>query len=101
MRINGTAALITGGASGLGAATAARLAEAGATVYALDLQASIDKAEAVEGVTYVAADVTDPASVESAVTTAAGSGAPLRIVVNCAGIGTAGRILSKKGPHDL
>ncbi|WP_020499441.1 SDR family NAD(P)-dependent oxidoreductase [Sciscionella marina] len=101
MRINGTAALITGGASGLGAATAARLAEAGATVYALDLQASIDKAEAVKGVTYVAADVTDPGSVEAAVATASGSAAPLRIVVNCAGIGTAGRILSKKGPHDL
>lgn len=101
MQINGAAALVTGGASGLGAATAQRLVQGGATVFALDLQSSIDKAEPSDGVHYVAADVTDPAAVEAAVATAGGSGVPLRIVVNCAGIGTAGRILSKKGPHDL
>jgi NAD(P)-dependent dehydrogenase (short-subunit alcohol dehydrogenase family) len=102
MQITDTAALVTGGASGLGAATAAALAEAGATVFALDLAGSIDKAgEAPAGVQYVEADVTDPASVSAAVSAAVGSGKPLRTVVNCAGIGTAGRILSKGGHHDL
>lgn len=102
MQITDTAALVTGGASGLGAATAAALAEAGASVFALDLAGSIEKAgEAPAGITYVEADVTDPASVGSAVATAVASGKPLRTVVNCAGVGTAGRILSKGGHHDL
>jgi NAD(P)-dependent dehydrogenase (short-subunit alcohol dehydrogenase family) len=102
MQIQDTAALVTGGASGLGAATATALAEAGATVFALDLAGSIEKAgEAPAGIEYVEADVTDPASVSAAVATAVGSGKPLRTVVNCAGIGTAGRILSKGGHHDL
>ncbi len=102
MQLTDTAALVTGGASGLGAATASALAEAGASVFALDLAGSIEKAgEAPAGVTYVEADVTDPASVGAAVATAVASGKPLRTVVNCAGIGTAGRILSKGGHHDL
>ena len=108
MQVAATAAIVTGGASGLGAATARALAERGASVFALDLAGSIDKARAegvaegaVDGVTYVEADVTDPASVAAAVQQAAGSGVPLRTVVSCAGIGTAGRILSKKGHHDL
>jgi NAD(P)-dependent dehydrogenase (short-subunit alcohol dehydrogenase family) len=69
-------------------------------VFALDLPGGIEKADAVDGITYVAADVTNPEQVQAAVETAAAAG-PLRVVVNCAGIGTAGRILSKKGPHDL
>ena len=102
MQITDTAALVTGGASGLGAATASALAEAGASVFALDLASSIEKAgEAPAGVEYVEADVTDPASVSAAVATAVASGKPLRTVVNCAGIGTAGRILGKNGHHDL
>jgi NAD(P)-dependent dehydrogenase (short-subunit alcohol dehydrogenase family) len=102
MQITDTAALVTGGASGLGAATATALAEAGATVFALDLAGSIEKAgEAPAGIEYVEADVTDPASVSAAVARAVGSGKPLRTVVNCAGIGTAGRILGKGGHHDL
>ncbi|WP_370945940.1 SDR family NAD(P)-dependent oxidoreductase [Amycolatopsis sp. cg5] len=100
MQITDTSALVTGGASGLGFATASALAAKGARVFALDLAGSIEKAEKVDGVTYVEADVTDPEQVQSAVDTAAGSG-PLRTVVNCAGIGPAGRVLSKKGPHDL
>lgn len=100
MQIKGTAAIVTGGASGLGAATVARLVDQGAQVFALDLQGSIDKAEQRDGVTYVAADVTNPEQVTAAVQQAAAA-APLRVVVNCAGVGTAGRILSKKGPHDL
>lgn len=102
MQVASTAAIVTGGASGLGAATAAALAAKGATVFALDLPGSIEKAPAVDGVTYVATDVTDPASVQAAVDQAAGvDGVPLRVVVNCAGIGTAGRILSKGQVHDL
>ena len=102
MQIKDTAALVTGGASGLGAATAAAIAEAGATVFALDLAGSIDKAgQAPAGIEYVEADVTDPASVSAAVARAVESGKPLRTVVNCAGVGTAGRILSKGGHHDL
>jgi NAD(P)-dependent dehydrogenase (short-subunit alcohol dehydrogenase family) len=101
MRVSGIAAIVTGGASGLGGATARALAEQGAQVFGLDLPGAIEKAGTVPGVTYVAADVTDPEQVQAAVDTAAGSGAPLRVAVNCAGVGTAGRILSKKGPHDL
>jgi NAD(P)-dependent dehydrogenase (short-subunit alcohol dehydrogenase family) len=101
MQISGTAAIVTGGASGLGGATAQALAKAGATVFALDLPAAIEKAPAVSGLTYVAADVTDPAQVKAAVDTAAAAEVPLRVVVNCAGIGPSARILSRKGPHDL
>ncbi|HZX37321.1 MAG TPA: SDR family NAD(P)-dependent oxidoreductase [Streptomyces sp.] len=101
MRLDHTAALVTGGASGLGAATVQALAEQGATVYAVDLAASIEKAPEIKGVTYVEADVTDPEQVRAAVATAADGGEPLRTVVNCAGIGPSMRILGKKGVHDL
>ncbi|WP_199430712.1 SDR family NAD(P)-dependent oxidoreductase [Qaidamihabitans albus] len=101
MQITDTAAIVTGGASGLGGATAKALAAKGARVFAVDLAGSIEKAEQVEGVTYVEADVTDPEQVRRAVDQAAGSGVPLRIVVGCAGIGPSARILSKKGSHDL
>jgi len=101
MDLANTAALVTGGASGLGAATAAALAARGASVYALDLAPAIEKAADVEGVTYVETDVTDGASVRNAVAAAVSSGVPLRTVVSCAGIGPSARILSKRGPHDL
>ncbi|MFI2436324.1 SDR family NAD(P)-dependent oxidoreductase [Streptomyces sp. NPDC018693] len=101
MQLDNTAALVTGGASGLGAATAKALAERGARVFALDLKDGVDKAPEVPGVTCVPADVTDPEQVRAAVATAAGSGVPLRTVVNCAGIGPSMRILGKKGVHDL
>lgn len=101
MLISDTSAIVTGGASGLGGATARALAKRGARVFALDLPSAVEKAEAVDGISYVAADVTDPDQVQAAVDTAAGSGDPLRIVVNCAGVGWAGRIVGKQGPHDL
>lgn len=101
MQVKDTAAIVTGGASGLGAATAAALAEQGAKVFAFDLADSIAGAPAVEGVEYVTVDVTDVDQVREGVATAAGAGVPLRTVINCAGIGPSMRILGKKGPHDL
>ncbi|MFJ6133754.1 SDR family NAD(P)-dependent oxidoreductase [Janibacter terrae] len=101
MQITDTAAIVTGGASGLGAATASALAAAGAKVYAFDLPTAVETAPQVEGVEYVAVDVTDPEQVQAAVDTVAGAGVPLRTVVSCAGIGPSMRILGKKGPHDL
>lgn len=100
MQLKDTVALVTGAASGLGAATAAALVAQGATVYGVDLQPSIDKAEAQDGVHLIAADVTDPEAVHAAVQEAAAAG-PLRLAVNCAGIAPGQRILSKKGPHDI
>jgi NAD(P)-dependent dehydrogenase (short-subunit alcohol dehydrogenase family) len=100
MRLDDTAAIVTGGASGLGAATARALAGKGVRVFALDLPTAVDKAERVDGVRCLAADVTDPEQVRTAVEAAAGAG-PLRTVVNCAGIGPSARILGRKGVHDL
>lgn len=102
MQIEHTSAIVTGGASGLGGATAAALAAQGAHVFALDLAQGIEQAPSVDGVTYVAADVTDEEQVRAAVAQAnADAAAPLRVVVNCAGIGPSARILGKKGVHDL
>ena len=101
MQISDNAAIVTGGASGLGGATARALAARGARVFALDLPKAVANAEAVDGVTYVEADVTSPEQVQAAVDAVVAAGAPLRITVNCAGIGTAGRIVGKNGPHDL
>ena len=101
MLIKDTAAIVTGGASGLGAATAAALAGAGASVFAFDLPAAVESAPGVAGVTYVPVDVTDAEQVQAAVDQAAAGPEPLRIVVNCAGIGPSMRILGRKGPHDL
>jgi NAD(P)-dependent dehydrogenase (short-subunit alcohol dehydrogenase family) len=101
MQISDNAAIVTGGASGLGGATARALAARGAKVFALDLPKAVANAEAVDGVTYVEADVTSPEQVQAAVNTVVAAGAPLRITVNCAGVGTAGRIVGKNGPHDL
>ncbi len=108
MHISGSAAIVTGAASGLGAATAERFAAAGATVFGLDLQASIDKAGAERAdstgagsITLLDTDVTSDEAVQAAVAQVVESGVPLRVAVNCAGVGWAGRILSKKGPHDL
>jgi NAD(P)-dependent dehydrogenase (short-subunit alcohol dehydrogenase family) len=99
MQLANTAAIVTGGASGLGAATAKALADQGAHVFALDLRSGIDNAPAVAGVEYIETDVTKSEQVRSAVARAR-AGAPLRTVVNCAGIGPSMRILGKK-THDL
>lgn len=102
MQINGISALVTGAASGLGAATAAALAAGGATVIGFDLDAGWDRAGAPPtGVQPVSGDVRQPPDVAVAVSTAVGTGSPLRLVVNCAGVATPGRILSRRGVHDL
>ncbi|MCT1544420.1 MULTISPECIES: SDR family NAD(P)-dependent oxidoreductase [Kocuria] len=100
MDITGTSAIVTGAASGLGAATAAQLIERGAKVVGIDLPGGIEKAPQVEGLTYVAADVTNEEQVRAAVATATEI-APLRTVVNCAGIGPSARVVGRNGVHDL
>jgi NAD(P)-dependent dehydrogenase (short-subunit alcohol dehydrogenase family) len=101
MEIEGRNALVAGGASGLGAATARALAEAGATVTIADVDAERGAALADEiGATFVATDVTDEAQVAAAVDTAAGDG-ELRISISCAGIGPAEKTAGRKGPHSL
>jgi NAD(P)-dependent dehydrogenase (short-subunit alcohol dehydrogenase family) len=104
MDIEGTAALITGGASGLGLATAERLVAAGAHVTILDLPNSQGKAVAErlgESAWFAPADVTDAAAVGAALSGIARKGRALRIVVNCAGIGTPAKVVGKKGPFPL
>ena len=103
MEIKGAAAFISGGASGLGEATARELTAAGATVVLADLNAEKGKALADElkGV-FVETDVSNEESVASAVAAAVDTGLPLRIGISCAGIGWASRIVGRDGsPHDL
>ena len=101
MRIDGASAIITGGASGLGLATATELSKAGAHVVLLDLPSSAGADRASElGGSFAPADVTDEASVQQAVDTAVAA-APLRIVVNCAGIATAEKVIGKGGVMPL
>ena len=90
----GAVAIVTGGSSGLGAATADRLAGAGATVVVVDLPAAQERASQAHR--FVPADVQDPQAVQRAVEAATGLG-PLRILVNCAGIGTPGKVVGRDG----
>lgn len=96
MNLHEASAVVTGGASGLGAAMAAALAEHGATVTVLDLSVPEEKQN---GINYTAVDVTDAAAVREAVL-AAPEQKPLRVAVNCAGICPSARIFGRKGPHD-
>jgi NAD(P)-dependent dehydrogenase (short-subunit alcohol dehydrogenase family) len=99
MDIEGANALVAGGASGLGAATARRLTEDGANVTIADLNPERGAALAEElGAGFVAADVTDAEQVEAAVQAAAGE-AGLRISVCCAGIGWAEKVAGSRGAH--
>jgi NAD(P)-dependent dehydrogenase (short-subunit alcohol dehydrogenase family) len=103
MEINGTAAIVSGGASGLGEATARELASAGSRVVVADLNEDRGKSIAGEiGGLFIRTDVSDEQSVQAAVEAATGLGAPLRIAVSCAGIGWAARTVARDGsPHDL
>ncbi|WP_285250648.1 SDR family NAD(P)-dependent oxidoreductase [Pseudarthrobacter sp. fls2-241-R2A-168] len=109
MDVTGSVALITGGASGLGAATARRLFGAGASVVLVDLASSAGEAFASglkdgkagsggtdQSAVFVPADVTNETQVQAAVDAAQELG-PLRIVVNCAGIATPGKVLGRDG----
>jgi 3-hydroxyacyl-CoA dehydrogenase / 3-hydroxy-2-methylbutyryl-CoA dehydrogenase len=99
MRIDGSHALVAGGASGLGAATARRLAAAGARVTIADLNAEKGEALAEEiGAAFVPCDVTQPDQVEAAIGRA---GDDLRISVCCAGVGWAEKVAGKRGPHQF
>lgn len=101
MDLTGTAAIISGGASGLGEATARALAAAGSTVVIADLNADRGEVVAAElGGKFVQTDVADEASVATAVDVAAALPSPLRVIVNCAGIGWAERTVNRDGsPH--
>ncbi|MBX7451617.1 MAG: SDR family NAD(P)-dependent oxidoreductase [Actinomycetota bacterium] len=97
MDVNGTSAIVTGGASGIGAATARLLASQGARVVIADMQAERGQELAHEiGGAFVSVDVTDTAQIEDAVNTAVDLG-PLRSLVNSAGIGWAQRTIGKDG----
>jgi len=98
-----TVALVTGGASGLGESTTRRLHEGGASVVIVDLPSSAGQAltaELGDQVRFSPADVRDEAQVQTAIATAQELG-DLRIVVNCAGVGTPGRVVGRKGPMEL
>jgi NAD(P)-dependent dehydrogenase (short-subunit alcohol dehydrogenase family) len=103
MELNGTSAVVTGGASGLGEATARVLAAAGAHVVIADLNEQLGKQVAGEiGGQFARTNVTDEEDAAAAIAAAEGSGRPLRVVVNCAGIGYAARTVNRDGsPHDL
>src|SRR5215218_261634 len=103
MLIEGARALVCGGASGLGAATARRLHRAGAHVTIADVDAESGAALAAalgERAAFTRCDVTDAAAVDEAVL-AARAGADLRIAVTCAGVGWAERTAGKRGPHSV
>lgn len=128
MELHGSSAIVTGAASGLGAATAAALAGAGVQVVGIDLAVGWEKAGMTaepaagdatsaeaqalrpvggarggvgSGVIPMAGDVTDPADVGRAIAAAHNTGAPLRMAVNCAGVAWAARLLGRKGVHEL
>jgi len=102
MDIRGHAAIVTGGASGLGAATARMLAEAGAKVTILDVnhKAAAEVAGAINGLA-LDCDVTDSAAAEQALAKAAADHGVPRIIVSCAGVGPAKRIVGRDGPMPL
>jgi NAD(P)-dependent dehydrogenase (short-subunit alcohol dehydrogenase family) len=102
MEVKSHTALVTGGGSGLGAATARALAKAGAIVAVLDINAENARKVAAEiGGLAITCDVSDAASAGAAIREAKAAQGAARILVNCAGIGTAGRIVGRDGPMPL
>jgi NAD(P)-dependent dehydrogenase (short-subunit alcohol dehydrogenase family) len=100
VQIKDAVAVVTGGASGLGLATTKRLLDAGASVVVIDLREGEELSQLGSRVKFAAADVTDPEAVGQALDLAESLG-PLRINVNCAGIGSAAKTLGKDGPFPL
>ena len=101
MQIDTGSAVVTGGASGLGFATATELRRRGARVVIADLGSSAGQQQAETiGATFVEVDVTDELSMQQAID-AATVQAPLRVLVTCAGIGTPGRVVSRGVPMPL
>lgn len=102
MELKASAAVITGGASGLGAATARVFAEGGADVVLLDRDIERGEALAAElGAGFVATDVTDEDSVAAAIEFATARMGRITAAVNCAGIASAAKTVGRDGPHDL
>lgn len=98
MNMQGQAAIVTGGASGLGGATAERLAKQGAKVTIFDLNAELGAAKAKEiGGLFVAVNVTDEVAVEDAIAVADAAHGKARILVNCAGIGPPAKVIGRDG----
>jgi NAD(P)-dependent dehydrogenase (short-subunit alcohol dehydrogenase family) len=98
MNIDGVAAIVTGGASGLGGATAARLARAGAKVAIFDLNAELGERHAADiGGAFFRVDVTDEAAAEKALAEAEAVNGKARILVNCAGIGPPAKVIGRDG----
>ncbi|RKP48655.1 3-hydroxyacyl-CoA dehydrogenase [Pararobbsia silviterrae] len=101
MQIQDNVFIVTGGASGLGAGTARRLAEQGGRVVIADLNIDAGTALAREiGAAFASCDVTREADARAVVTAAAGLG-PVRGLVNCAGVAPAAKTVGKDGPHPL
>ena len=104
MNIQGKVALVSGGASGLGAATVRMIAGAGGRALILDLNDGLGRALASQlgdAARFARADVTNPAEVEQAVKAATDAFGALHICVNCAGIGDPQKLIDKEGPADL
>jgi NAD(P)-dependent dehydrogenase (short-subunit alcohol dehydrogenase family) len=98
MELNGTAAIVTGGASGLGGATAEMLAKGDAKVTIFDLNADLGTAKAAElGGHFIKVDVTDETAVQAAIEEAEGLHGKARICVNCAGIGPPAKVVDRNG----
>ena len=102
MDVAGHAAIVTGGGSGMGAATGRALAAAGAKVALLDINLAAAEAVAAEiGGIALACDVSDGGQAEQAVAAAREAHGAARVAVNCAGVATGGRVVGRDGPHDL
>jgi NAD(P)-dependent dehydrogenase (short-subunit alcohol dehydrogenase family) len=101
VQVEGTTAIVTGAASGLGAATAAALASAGDWVIGLDIATPGSAGDIPDGIRLITADITDEDAVRAAIATVEPHHPPLRFAVNCAGIAPAQRVLSGKGVHEL
>jgi len=102
MEVKGKTAIVTGGGSGLGAATARALAGAGAKVSLLDVNlAQAEKVAEEIGGLAIACDVSDAKAAEAALARSAEAHGEARILINCAGIAPAVRVVGREGPHDL